>query len=123
MSDFLSGSKPCKEIFKLKHMLEKADIPFEFIKNFGYEDISAELLSFIEHYQICYPSRENMKISVIEGLGTFGREQDRLEILGGFTPWERFKYGNSPMGYLTVKNVFKRIKRDWDETTDREGWI
>lgn len=66
---------------------------------------------------------KNIKISVVEGLGTYGREQDRLEIIGGLTPWEQFKHGDSPIGFLTAKNVFKRIKKDWDETTDREGWI
>ena len=114
MSDVLLYDKPCKEIFKLKRMLEKEGIPFEFKENFP---------DLIEHYQICYPSRRNMKISVIEGFGTHGREQDRLEILGGFTPWEKFKHGDSPIGFLIAKNVFKRIKKDWDETTDREGWM
>lgn len=110
MSDLYD--KPCKEIFKLKRMLEKADIPFEFIEGFGYDP-----------NQICYPSRKDMKISVIEGFGTHGREQDRLEILGGFTPWEKFNHGDSPIGFLTAKNVFKRIKKDYDEISDREGWM
>ena len=123
MSDIYS--KPCKEIFRLKRMLEKAEIPFKFIKNFGYDEtLLSEYPDILEHYQICYPQEgEGMKISVIEGLGTHGREQDKLEILGGFTPWEQFKHGDSPIGFLTAKNVFKRIKKDWDETTDREGWI
>ena len=116
--------KPCKEIFRLKRMLEKAEIPFEFIEHFGYaEKLKKEFLGLLDHYHICYPSRKNIKISVVEGLGTYGREQDRLEIMGGLTPWEQFKHGDSPIGFLTAKNVFKRIKKDWDETTDREGWI
>ena len=124
MSDVLLYDKPCKEIFKLKRMLEKADIPFEFIEGFGYDpSLKISYPDIMEHYQICYPSRKDMKISVIEGFGTHGREQDRLEILGGFTPWEQFKHGNSPIGFLTAKNVFKRIKKDWDETSDREGWM
>ena len=110
MSDLYD--KPCKEIFKLKRMLEKADIPFEFIEGFGYDP-----------NHICYPNKDNMRISVIEGFGTHGREQDRLEILGGFTPWEQFKHGDSPIGFLTAKNVFKRIKKDYDEISDREGWM
>lgn len=112
--------KPCKEIFRLKRMLEKAEIPFEFIEGFGYKKDFPDLM---EHYHICYPNKDNMRISVVEGFGTYGREQDKLEILGGFTPWEQFKHGDSPIGFLTAKNVFKRIKKDWDETTDREGWI
>lgn len=123
MSDLYD--KPCKEIFKLKRMLEKANIPFDFVEGFGHDPSLKKKLcpDIMEHYQICYPSRRNMKISVIEGFGTHGREYDRLEILGGFTPWEKFKHGDSPIGFLTAKNVFKRIKKDWDETIDREGWM
>lgn len=116
--------KPCKEIFRLKRMLEKAGIPFDFIEGFGYDKSLAKDFPYLmEHYHICYPNKDNMRISVVEGLGTYGREQDRLEILGGFTPWEKFSHDDSPIGFLTAKNVFKRIKKDWDETTDREGWI
>lgn len=114
--------KPCKEIFKLKRMLEKENIPFEFIERFGYDkELKKKFPDLTEHYQICYPSQKNIKISVVEGLGTYGREQDKLEILGGFTAWEKFIYGNSPIGFLTAKNVFKRIRNDWYDTQDREG--
>ena len=114
--------KPCKEIFRLKRMLEKAEIPFEFIEGFGYDkSLKEELPDLMEHYQICYPSRRNMKISVIEGFGTFGREQDRLEIMGGVTPYEQFHHGDSPIGFLTAENVFKRIKKDWEEHKERLG--
>ena len=114
-----------KEIFKLKKMLEDARIPFDWIEGWGYTheqivklmDIAPDL---IERYQIIYPNNENRKISVIESFGTYGAEQDRLEIMGGFTPWERFSAGygeetNPCMGYLTAHNVFKRIKKDWEE--------
>lgn len=116
--------KPCKEIFKLKRMLEKENIPFDFIEGFGYpEELKEEYPDLLEHYHICYPNQKNMRISVIEGIGTYGREQDRLEILGGFTPWEKFNhYDDAPIGFLTARNVFKRIKKDWDELNDREGW-
>ena len=122
MSDL--HDKPCKEIFKLKRMLEKADIPFEFIEGFGYDpSLKISYPDIMEHYHICYPNKDNMRISVIEGFGTHGHEQDRLEILGGFTPWEQFNHGDSPIGFLTAKNVFKRIKKDYDEISDREGWM
>ena len=72
-----------KEIFKLKRMLEKANIPFEFIECFGYDK---RLLS-------AYP-----------------------DIMGLLTPWERYHHGDSVIGWLTAENVFKRIKKDWEET-------
>lgn len=109
--------KPCKEIFKLKHMLEKADIPFIFIDGGVFEtELLEKSPELCEHYAICYPTAgEEMRISVIEGFGTHGREKDRLEIMGGLTPWEQWEHGDSVIGYLTANNVFKRIKKDWEE--------
>lgn len=116
-----------KEIFKLKKMLEDADIPFDWIEGWGYNDELMRALrkefpdSSIDRYQICYPEGsfnncDNRWISVIEGFGTFGAEQDRLEIMGGFTPWERYEFGNEPvMGGLTARNVYHRIKNHWEE--------
>lgn len=108
--------KPCKEIFRLKRMLEKANIPFDWIENFGYDKrLKSVYPDIMEHYHICYPNQgDEQRISVIEGIGTHGREQDRLEIMGGLTPWEKFNHGNSPIGFLTAENVFKRIKKDWE---------
>ena len=116
-----------KEIFKLKKMLEDAGIPFDWIEGWGYNDELMRALkkefpdSPIDRYQICYPEGsfshcDNRWISVVEGFGTFGAEQDRLEIMGGFTPWERYEYENeSVIGHLTARNVFQRIKNHWEE--------
>ena len=116
-------AKPCKEIFKLKRMLEKANIPFDYIENFGYDPrLKSVYPDIMEHYHICYPSSgDDRVISVVEGLGTYGREQDRLEIMGGLTPYEQFEYGpDGPIGFLTAKNVFRRIKKDYDERLKKE---
>ena len=111
-----------KEIFKLKKMLEDAEIPFEFIDRF--EDMVPEekreamrlACPDFEWYQICYPSNSNRWISVIQGLGTYGAEWDKLEIMGGLTPLERYKMGTeSVIGWLTARNVFKRIKNHYEE--------
>lgn len=115
-----------KEIFKLKKMLEEANIPFDWIEGWGYsKDEIKELRKIcpdlIDRYQICYPkgsfhNEADRWISVIEGFGTYGSEQDRLEIMGGFTPWERYEYGDEPvMGHLTARNVYQRIKNHWEE--------
>lgn len=120
-------SKNYKEIFKLKQMLETSDIPFDWIEGWGYDEVELKRLrmlapDLIERYQICYPkgsftNTENRWISVIEGFGTYGAEQDRLEIMGGFTPWEQYEYGDETpvLGYLTARNVFTRIKNHWEE--------
>lgn len=121
-------SKKYKEIFKLKKMLEDAEIPFSWIENWDYDE--EKLKNFkkiapdlIEHYQICYPvfDPDHRWISIIEGFGTYGAEQDRLEIMGGFTPWEMYEQDlneGSVMGYLTANNVFNRIKKNWEERKD-----
>lgn len=119
-------SKKYKEIHKLKKMLEDADIPFDWIEGWGYGTEERKLLNIIapdliDRYQICYPegsfyNDEERWISVIEGFGTYGSEQDRLEIMGGFTPWERYTLNDDDViGGLTARNVFKRIKNKWEE--------
>lgn len=109
-----------KEIFKLKRMLEKEGIPFDWVENFGYPKDQIEVLKkcapdIWEHYHICYPNSKNIEISVIEGFGTYGSANDKIEIMGGLTPWERFNDGDEPIGWLTAHNVFKRIKNHWEE--------
>lgn len=112
-------SKHYKEIFKLKRMLEKENIPFEFIENFGYGpemmSLYPELMKAIEHYQICYPDSKTRWISVIEGAGTYGSMVDKLEIMGGLTPLEAYETNDSVIGGLTAHNVFKRIKNHYEK--------
>lgn len=120
-----------KEIHKLKQMLEDADIPFDWIEGWGYDETQIKELRKIapdltNRYQICYPegsfhNDEKRWISVIEGFGTYGAERDRLEIMGGLTPYEKFTYrhADSVIGGLTARNVFCRIKNDWEERNGR----
>lgn len=119
--------KKYKEIFKLKKMLEDANIPFDWIEGWGYNDKQLEALKemapdIIDRYQICYPkntfhSGNKRWISVVEGFGTFGSDTDKLEIMGGFTPSEKYfeDYKDDDVkGYLTANNVFNRIKKHWE---------
>ena len=50
-------------------------------------------------------------ISVIQGHGTYGEKEDLLEIQGCLTPRELEE--DSVKGYLTAKEVFKRIKKNY----------
>ena len=78
-----------KEIFKLKKMLEDANIPFDWIEGWGYGTEEQNLLSIIapdliDRYQICYPegsfyNDEERWISVIEGFGTYGMEVNKTD--------------------------------------------
>lgn len=90
-------------IFKLKEMLEEANIPFE------YADNSFDLINRrYEHYQICYPANGEKRVcSIIEGNGTYGNQADLLEIMGLLTPVE-LQY-NCVVGGLTANEVFDRI--------------
>lgn len=107
-----------KEIFKLKKMLEKEGIPFEFIDRFddmvpeGKREKMRELCPDFEYYQICYPSNDNRWISIIQGLGTYGDEEDLLEIMGGMKPYDLYENNGESVveGWLTADKVFRRIK-------------
>lgn len=91
-----------KEIYKLKEMLEKADIPFIFRKLNDYRN----------GYQILYPSEgtEN-RCSVIEHIYSYGSDKDLLEIMGLLTDEEEQHDG--VVGFLSAENVFHRIYKDY----------
>ena len=107
------------EIFRLKEMLEKESIPFEFEKD--------------EEYIIRIPINESIRkqdnkeplMIVYQGEHTYGGSKNLLEICGGMTLEERKEQGEEYLGYLTAENVFKRIKycynyqtrkyKNWDE--------
>lgn len=96
------------EIYRLKDMLERAHIPFDF-------DAYTSHIHF-EHHQICYPVfQPNHRVcSVVEGRGTYGAQDNLLEIQGLLTP-EEDAY-DSVAGWLKAEEVFRRIKEHWEET-------
>lgn len=87
------------EIFKLKEMLEKANIPFEF-------------RGLFDGFQICYPTLSERVCSVIVHLESYGHEQDLIEIMGLLTANE--KECDDVVGYLSAEDVFNRIKHHWE---------
>ena len=89
-----------KEIFLLKEMLEKENIPFIFRNLF-------------DGFQICYPvNGENRICSVIKHGGSYGHNQDRLEIMGLISDEET---DDDVLGYLTAEDVFNRIYKHYKE--------
>lgn len=88
-----------KEIFRLKEMLEKKNIPFIFRNIF-------------DGFQICYPDIKNRVCSVIEHEGSYGHNQDLLEIMGLLTDGET---DDDVLGYLNAENVFERIRKHYKE--------
>lgn len=89
-----------KEIFKLRDMLDEAGIPY-LCEN-----------GFMNGVALVYPNRENMVCSVIEHDGSYGRQVDKIEIMGLLTD-EEGKYDNV-VGYLTAEDVFGRIKTHYE---------
>ena len=91
------------EIFKLKELLEKGNIPFDF-KNFH------------DGYQIIIKNKNNFRIAdVIENEYSHGNEEDLLEIMGGLT--EEEEEFDSVLGWLSSEEVFKRFKYCYENNT------
>lgn len=97
----------CNEILKLKDLLEKEGIPFE-------------IAGTMDGYQIGYPVLPNNSddiCSVIEFPGSYGYDDDTLEIMGLLDDYEaQFDYVS---GHLTAEDVFGRIKKDYDERCEK----
>lgn len=99
------------EIFRLKDMLTKAKI--EFI--FHDRSINIGGVLDFESYQIIVnnPITQKRIISVIEGRGTFGEEENLLEINGCLTEEEEKE--DIVKGWLTAEDVYLRIIKKFDE--------
>lgn len=96
------------EIFKLKKMLEKSFVPFEW-KEFDKPSK--------QEFQILYPNDENRVCSVIEHSFSYGNEKDLLEIQGLLTADE--EECDSVLGNLTADDVFQRILSHWKGTKEK----
>ena len=95
-----------QEILKLDRMLTDASIPHT-------------LDRFFDGWQVCYPTREEPELvmDAIEHYGSYGKDEDKLEIMGLLTPDEEEQ--DSVLGYLTAEDVFERIRKhhngEWDK--------
>ena len=112
------------EILKLKQMLKKANIPFEFTddKNHYKEIEATNNLALIKaakdlknSYRIIIYKYGKRLCDVIYGYGSYGYEEGLLEIMGGLTQEEN--ENSSVLGYLTAEEVFKRFKYCYDNDT------
>lgn len=90
------------EILKLKEMLEKAKIPFEYNDDFfnGYQKPSYQII-VLDKYG-------NRLCDVVYHFGNYGYDEGLLEIMGALTKEE--SENDSVLGYLTAEEVFKRFK-------------
>lgn len=89
------------EIFKLKEKLDAIDLEYEF------HDHSIGLIQH-EHYQIVLLDEEgNRIVSIVQGSGTYGSYDNKLEIMGLLTPEE--EECDSVVGWLSAEEVYERI--------------
>ena len=89
-----------KEIYKLRNLLDVAGIPYVFENG------------FLNGGALAYPNRENMVCSAIEHDDSYGRQADKIEIMGLLTDEEQ-KY-DDVVGWLTAEDVFNRISKHYN---------
>ena len=95
-----------QEILKLDRMLTKENIPHT-------------LKTIFDGWQVCYPVDVSSSVCVmdaVEHYGSFGKDEDKLEIMGLLTPEE--EEHDTILGYLTADEVFERIKKHHDGEWD-----
>ena len=111
MKGNLMPSGNFNEIVKLHEMLEEEKIPHMFkpwmggymIKYFGHNEVPETEMPNILPGVIC---------SIIEHNGSYGHEEDLLEIQGLRKEGDREFSGVS--GYLSAEDVFNRIKEHYN---------
>lgn len=93
------------EILLLEADLYRANIPHTFQPYMG-------------GWRIAYPNDEKTVCSAIEHNGSYGREDDKIAIMGLLTE-EESQYG-SATGHLTAEDVFNRIKKHYEENNNAD---
>lgn len=113
-----------KEILKLKEMLEKENIPFEFTDDmFKTKSIPIQTREKIKDlikdqypaYSITIIKNGIILCDAVEHTASYGNESDKIEIAGALTAEE--KENDEVLGYLTAKEVFKRFKYCYKHNT------
>jgi len=99
MKDYTSTDPKYTEIIKLHDLLIEANIPHEFE-------------NFMNGYQV----RLNDDVDAVQHFGSYGEEQNLIEIMGGVTQEEHEH--DSVLGYLTADEVFARFKYCYEHNTN-----
>lgn len=95
------------EIFRLKEMLKRENIPFEFEED---EEYKKYIIRIPINESIRKQDNKEPLMIVYQGKYTYGGRNNLLEICGGTTLEERKEQGEECLGYLTAENVLERIK-------------
>lgn len=91
------------EILVLEVMLCQAGIPHDFETHMC-------------GWHICYPNSENVVCSAVEHNFSYGRDEDKIEIMGLLTEAEE-QY-DSVCGHLSAKDVFERIQNHYNQNRE-----
>lgn len=105
----LPAEESYREIFKLHEMLENAQIPHT-------------LKRLFDGWQVCYPEdrqSDNCVCDAVQHFGSYGSEDDRLELMGLLSEEENEENGGV-IGYLTAQEVFDRIEANWKSIKVKE---
>lgn len=96
--DQLHTTKPhYKEILRLSKMLDDTDVPHK-------------LERLYDGWKITFYGRDSVYISdVIEHFGSYGSEEDRVEMMG-------LVDGGDVQGYMTAQEVFEIWSKYWNNT-------
>ena len=86
------------EILKLNEMLTKSEIPHSVDRMF-------------DGWQIIYFYNGERIADAIEHFGSYGQDENLIEIMGCLTPEE--EEHDKVLGYLTAEEVFERFSKDF----------
>ena len=89
------------EIEKLNKMMLELNIPHSYERMF-------------DGWQISYPNKDNLIADVIQHFGSYGAEENLLEIMGLLTKNE--EKNDSVLGHLTAENCLNRFKKHYKST-------
>lgn len=93
-------SEKFQEILKLETMLIKSGIPYEMCR-------------YADGWKLYYPTKENRACDVTEMSGSYGYQDDLMEMSGNLT--KPYVGGIGLIGHLDAKWAFNRIKHDYDK--------
>lgn len=94
-----------REIHILDDLLTKAEIPHTMDR-------------FLDGWQIIYPENGKNRIAdAVQHFGSYGAEEDFLEIMGLLTTEE--EKCDSVVGHMTAKDVFDRIERHYKNRVEK----
>lgn len=104
------------EILRLKQMLDAANIPYQSFDDDFFDERKNYGIFASDIFYPAYSLKLNDDIDVIEHCGSYGNENDLLEIMGAMTE-EECEEDGGVLGHLTAEEVFKRFKYCYEHNT------